>query len=238
MANEAGLRREARREDVRSEPAGAAAGAPEEQPARAASPPPSPEAPPPAAAPRRPRLGPRGPVGTMVRTTPHGVQVVRTRGHRWSDEAEELFLDSLALTCNAALAAEQVGFSGHAVYRRRRLDPLFAAKWNAAMQQGVARLQLLLVRGAEASLEGRAPDPESPLPPMSVADAIAIVRMFGEGGPEARRSRAWHARPRDLDEVRASILRKLDAIERADSAPAANDTAPDGADGEGGAAAA
>lgn len=193
---------------------------------------------------RRAKLSPRGPVGTSFRPGgPHGAQVVRTRGHRWSDEAEEIFLDALAVTCNAALAAGQAGFSAQTVYRRRRTDPAFAARWNEAMRQGVARIQLLLVRGAEAALEGRAPDAESPLPPMSVADAIAVVRMHGEGQGGARRHRDWHARPRDLDEVRASILRKLDAIERAEAGTAANDDAPAGppandAEGEAGAAAA
>jgi hypothetical protein len=187
-------------------------------------PPPSPRA----------RLTPRGPVGTLFRAAgPHGAQLVRTRGHRWSDEAEEIFLDALALTCNGAYAAEQAGFSANTVYRRRRKDPVFAAKWRDARQQGVARLDLLLIRAAEAALEGRAPDAESPFPKMSVADAIAIVRMYreeeGEGG---RRRREWHARPRELDEVRASILRKLDAIERA-AAPHAKGEAPEAEPPEG-----
>lgn len=167
------------------------------------------------ARPARPTLGPRGPVGTHLRGGAHGNQIVRTSGHRWSDEAEEIFLDALALTCNAALAAAQAGFSPNAVYRRRRNDPRFAERWQTARQQGVARLDLLLIRGAEAALEGRDPDCESPLPPMTVADAIAIVKMYGEKPDGERRHRDWQARPRELEEVRASILRKLEAVERA-----------------------
>lgn len=167
-----------------------------------------------AAAERRPKLSPKGPPGTGVRIGRAGPQVIRTRGHRWSEEAEEIFLDALSLTCNATFAAAQAGFSVNAVYKRRRSDARFAARWDQARQQGVARLDLLLIRGAEAALEGRTPDSESPLPPMTVADAIAIVRMYGEKPGGEPRRRDWTARPRELDEVKGSILSKLSALER------------------------
>lgn len=167
----------------------------------------------------RKKLAPRGPVGTTLRSGKLGVQIVRTRGHRWSDEAEEIFLDALALTCNASFAAEQAGFSDTTVFRRRRTDPRFAARWVEARQQSVARLDLYLLQGAEEVLSGKPHDPESPLPPMTVADAIAIVRMYSDRPEGDRRRRDWQARPRDLDEVKASILRKLSAIERARTDP-------------------
>lgn len=163
----------------------------------------------------RKKLAPRGPVGTTLRSGKLGVQIVRTSGHRWSDEAEEIFLDALALTCNAAFACAQAGFSENAVYKRRRSDPRFAARWFEARQQGVARLDLFLIRGAEEALSGKPHDSESPLPPMTVADAIAIVRMYGERPESERRHRDWQSRPRELDEIKASILKKLSAIERA-----------------------
>jgi hypothetical protein len=173
---------------------------------------------------------PRGPAGMVLRAGKAGQQIVRTQGHRWSDEAEEIFLDALALTGNAAFAADMAGFSVNAVYKRRRRDPGFAARWLHARQQCVARLDLLLIRSAEAALEGRQPDAEAPMPPVSVAEAIAIVKMYGERAGGERRHRDWQARPRELEEVRASILRKLEAIERASrgGAPlAANDDGGD-----------
>src|SRR4051812_28291089 len=174
---------------------------------------------------------PRGPAGIVLRAGRAGQQIVRTGGHRWSDEAEEIFLDALALTGNAAFAADMSGFSVNAVYNRRRRDSGFAARWLHARQQCVARLDLLLIRSAEAALEGRQPDAEAPLAPVSVAEAIAIVKMYGERVGGERRHRDWQARPRELEEVRASILRKLEAIERASRGgaplPANDDSAND-----------
>jgi hypothetical protein len=98
------------------------------------------------------------------------------------------------------------------VYKRRRRDPAFAQRWQAALEQGSERLNALLLQRAIEALEGFAPDPDTPIPEMTVKDARAILghhRREVEGGPRSRRQ--W-ARPRSLDEMRDSILRKLEAI--------------------------
>jgi hypothetical protein len=148
---------------------------------------------------------------------PCGTQIRQTQGHRWSEEAETVFLDQLAATCNVTLAGEACGFSHAALYRRRRNDPAFMQRWDAALAQGYAHLESLLVRRACDALEGVAPDPAAAvrIPEMTVRDALAILghhRRAIEGGPCSRRQ--W-ARPRSLDEMRASILRKLEVIEGA-----------------------
>ncbi len=166
---------------------------------------------------------PRGPAGRSVVLGPCGTQVRSTKGHRWSDEAETLFLDQLAATCNVKLAGDACGFSHAALYRRRRRDPGFMQRWDAALAQGYAHLESLLVRRAVDALEGVAPDPAAAVivPEVSVRDALAILghhRRAIEGGP--RSNREW-ARRRSLDEVRDSILSKLEAIESARRAEAA-----------------
>jgi hypothetical protein len=125
-----------------------------------------------------------------------------------------VFLDHLAATCNVMLSAKACGFSPQAVYRRRRIDPAFMARWDAALGQGYAHLEALMVQRAIEVFEGFAPDPEAParIPEVSVQDALILLghhRRKMEGGPRSRRE--W-ARPRSLDEVRDSILRKLEAI--------------------------
>jgi hypothetical protein len=164
--------------------------------------------------------GRTGPAGTCLRASgKDGPQIVRSGGRRWTDEAEEIFLDALAATCNVTAAAERTGFSKEAIYRRRRSDPAFAARWAEALAQGVARLDMLLVRTAEDYLEGRAPDPDSPFASMTVRDAIAILKLHKPGteGQPARYP-GWRGRPRTMDEMRASILAKFDAIERQERA--------------------
>jgi hypothetical protein len=152
------------------------------------------------------------PQGTGIRLGENGAHVFRSTGQRWSDEAEGVFLDHLAATCNVTAAAEACGFTVRAVYYRRRRDPGFAQRWQAALEIGSGRLGALLLQRAIEALEGFAPDPDTPIPTMSVKDALAILghhRREVEGGPRSRRQ--W-ARPRSLDEMADSIMRKLTAI--------------------------
>ena len=156
--------------------------------------------------------GGAGPRGTGILVGKDGPQVIRSSGHRWSDEAEAIFLDHLAATCNVTVAAEAAGFTCAAVYKRRRRDPAFAQRWQAALELGSARLNALLLQRAIEALEGFAPDPDTPIPTMTVKDALAILghhRREVEGGPRSRRQ--W-ARPRSLEELEESILRKLEAV--------------------------
>ena len=155
-----------------------------------------------------------GPAGTMLHSGRHGPQRVTTRGHRWSDEAETLFLDHLAATANVTASARACGFTTEALYVRRRKDPAFQKRWEVALAQGYAHIEALLVQRAIEALEGFAPDPDTPIiiRDMTVKDALILLghhRRTIEGGPRSRRQ--W-ARPRSLDEVRDSILRKLEAI--------------------------
>jgi hypothetical protein len=152
--------------------------------------------------------------GTTIARGRWGTQVVATRGRRWSDEAEAVFLDHLAATCNVKLSAKECGFSPQALYMRRRNDPAFMQRWDAALSHGYAHLEALMVQRAIEVFEGFAPDPDAPvrMPEVTVQDALILLghhRRKMEGGPKSRRE--W-ARPRSLDEVRDSILRKLEAI--------------------------
>ena len=144
----------------------------------------------------------------------YGIQIVATKGGRWSDEAEAIFFNQLAATCNVELSARACGFSAQAVYRRRRKDPVFHRRWEATIKQGYAALEMLLVRRAIEALEGFAPDPGAAVivPEVSVQDALAILghhRRMIEGGPRSRRQ--W-AKPKSLDEMNEEILKRLEAI--------------------------
>ena len=165
---------------------------------------------------RRPER-PTGPAGAILRSHgKDGPQLIRSRGDRWTEEAEQIFLDSLAASNNATWSAEQAGFSKEAIYRRARRDPVFAEKMAAARAQSAGRIDEALARRAEDFLEGRPPDPDSPIVDMTVQDAIAIVKLYqARRNPEGGvRRPAWPARPRSLEEMRDSILKKLSAIAR------------------------
>lgn len=166
---------------------------------------------------RRRRKDPAGPAGAILRAHgKDGPQLVRSAGHVWTEESEETFLDCLAASNNATWSAQQCGFSREAIYKRARRDPVFAEKMAAARAQSAGRIDEALARRAEDFLEGRPPDPQSPIVDMTVQDAIAIVKLYRAGqNPEGGGRRpAWPARPRSLAEVHQSILTKLSAIAR------------------------
>jgi hypothetical protein len=94
------------------------------------------------------------------------------------------------------------------------------------------RIEALLVQRAIEALEGFTPDPDTPIiiRDMTMKDALILLghhRRTIEGGPRSRRQ--W-ARPRTLDEVRGSILRKLEAIEGARRKEQESEPTGDGGD--------
>jgi hypothetical protein len=154
----------------------------------------------------------QAPPRTTIRGGKDGPQLVESTGARWSDAAEMRFLDSLAASCNVTLSAKAAGFSREAIYKRRRHDPAFAERWQAALEQGYARIEMLLVQRASDALEGFAPDPDAPLAVTSVKDALAILQLHRASVKGDGRAPGWRARPRSLDEMRESILAKLEAV--------------------------
>ena len=64
-----------------------------------------------------------------------------TRRRRFTAERKAIFLRHFAATCDATAAAAAAGVSESCVYEHRRTDPDFAAAWQAALEQGYARLE-------------------------------------------------------------------------------------------------
>lgn len=156
-----------------------------------------------------------GPRGRALRRGKDGPQIVDHQdGARITDEAVETFLGHLAATCNVTLAAQLTGFSKEAFYNRRDRDPVFFERWRRTIVASYGEIEEIVLRTAKDLLEGRTPPPGSPIRAMTMGDAIQILKLYraivtGEG-----KRAGWRPRPRSLDEVRDSILAKLEAIER------------------------
>ncbi len=167
------------------------------------------------------------PMGRGVRQDKNGkAQVIRATG-RWSQEAEARFLGELAATANVRAAAAAAGFSTTAIYKRRAAWPGFRAAWDAALDQGYARIEALLIAGACDALSGAGAVVGDAVPVVAVAamtvdqamNLLRLHRASARGGAPQRYDAK--AKPADLATVRASILRKVAAIERADARTAA-----------------
>lgn len=153
------------------------------------------------------------PAGSRLRADhKDGPQRIRSNGSKWSDRSEAIFLDHLAATCNVAWAAAQAGFSTMTPYYHRRKDASFAQRWDAALDHGYARLEIELVRTATDYLACVDIDPTTPIRPMTVKEAILILGMHRRRGGENGVRGRFKAVPPSLDQVRDSILLKLEKI--------------------------
>lgn len=68
------------------------------------------------------------------------------------------FLESLAESSNVAASARAAGVTGNAMYRERRRNEGFAARWHEALCEGFARLEAELLAEALVAPSGNVKD--------------------------------------------------------------------------------
>jgi hypothetical protein len=140
------------------------------------------------------------------------IQIARARLHQWTPRVEDRFLATLAATCNVKAACAEVGMTAASAYGHRERWPGFARRWAAAIREGYARIEAALMENGENLFSSPELPPEAPMPPMTVEQAIHILHMHRNEVKEiGGRPGRWR-RPRGLDEVRPSLLRKLAAV--------------------------
>lgn len=152
------------------------------------------------------------------------VQVRRARRKQWTPRTEARFLHALAATCNVRAAVREAETTFASAYRHRERWPDFARRWDAALEEGYDRLSTLIVANAGKVLGDPDMVPEVELTGMTFDTAIQALHLHrrqihgdGQGG----RARGWWRKPRTLDDMRASIIRKLECMARADEAEVA-----------------
>jgi len=125
------------------------------------------------------------------------IQIARARLKQWTPRIEDRFLATLAATCNVKAACAQVGMSKGSAYAHRKRWPAFAERWDEAIEDGYARVDGGLTASAIESLESRErgePPIERIVAPMSVDDAIRLVRLHERRAREAASRRAGRER--------------------------------------------
>jgi hypothetical protein len=162
---------------------------------------------------------------TLRPNSKDGPQHILVTGKRLSAKAKAAFLDHLAASCNVSWAAAQAGFTSKTFYNLRRKDAGFARSWEEALDDGRTRLRTELIGTAIDYVERLRSDAELPLKHMTVREAISLINRHGDANGATRRFRP---RERSLEEVRESILNKLEAIEALRLAEAAEKDAEPG----------
>lgn len=69
-------------------------------------------------------------------------KVRRTTAAAFAGARQDRFFEILSATSNVLLACATVGVSSHTVYKHRRTDPAFAARWNRALADAIADLKM------------------------------------------------------------------------------------------------
>lgn len=142
-------------------------------------------------------------------------QIARARVGQWTPRVERRFLAALSATCNVKAACAEVGLAHSSAYAHRKRWLAFAGAWDAAICEGYMRIEAALIERGCNVFSNLDEVPLGPIPTMSAAQAIHLLHMHkniarGIGG---RPGKSWRQRPRTLDEMRDSILRKLEAID-------------------------
>jgi hypothetical protein len=150
------------------------------------------------------------------------VQVARARLRQWTPRAEARFLTTLAATCNVKASCAEVGLSVPSAYNHRKRWQAFADRWDEAVEIGYARLEFALLEHACNMFSAPEVMPDAPMPPMRVDEAMQLLYMHrhqvhGIGGRPG-----LVAMPPTFEEVRPGILRKVEAIKRAETLDAAD----------------
>ena len=159
-------------------------------------------------------------------------QLATPRAGQWTVKTERVFLDVLSATANATAAARATGVSAAGAWVRRRHLPAFAQAWDEAVADGHARLEMLMMErgtsllGGEAFAPGggrRAPDDrerdehardEKGRDAFDPQIAMWLLKRRDQlRAGTSKMARSWERVP-DIEEVRESIMRKLDAMRR------------------------
>lgn len=148
------------------------------------------------------------------------LQLAAARPNDWSAEKETEFFVHLGATLNVTAAAKAAGFTSKTAWERRRADPAFARRWDAAMEEGSQRLELRLMElaardiGALAADDAGAAEARADARPLD-PDLAKWLLKWRDGAPvRARGGRPHGPRIPDLDGLHAEVLRRLEAMRR------------------------
>lgn len=146
------------------------------------------------------------------------LQKRRKRHHMFGKRRRAIFLEHLAATCNVQAAAAAAEVAVSTVYANRMRDAEFRADWQAALEQGYARLEAALIeraaRGAErAEIKGdkivEGPDaPEE----IDWEKGMELLRHHQRGLAGYNVPGRVVPKRVEIEQVTAKLIRKLKAL--------------------------
>ena len=153
------------------------------------------------------------------------VQIARARPRQWTPRVEERFLAALTATCNVKAACAEVGLTPASAYNHRNRWARFGERWDEALEIGYVQIEMGLIEQAGNLFSGEGPVDVEPIRAMTADHAIHLLHMHKHRVHGLGKRPGLRAREPDIEEVRAAILRKVDAMRRADKARLERDRA-------------
>lgn len=144
------------------------------------------------------------------------VQIARSRLKQWSPRVEERFLTALTATCNVRVACAEVGMTPASAYAHRGRWANFARRWDEAVETGYMQIEMGLIEAAGNLFSSDGPVETGPIRDMTADHAIHLLHMHKHQVHRLGKRPGLRARWPDIEEVRAHILRKVEAMERSD----------------------
>ena len=117
----------------------------------------------------------------------------------WSKAKERKFLQALLATCNVSEAVRQSGVPMTVVYRRRKMDAGFRARWNETLAGAYAQLELVLLERAFNGTEKtftRADGSEERTREYPNHIALRLLQMHRDTVVETESDKRRHGSPR------------------------------------------
>lgn len=147
------------------------------------------------------------------------LQKRRKRHNLFGKRRRAIFLEHLAATCNVQASAAAAEVAASTVYANRMRDADFRADWQAALEQGYARLEAALIERAMRG-EGRAAikgdkEVEGPDAPAEIdwEKGMELLRHH-QRGLAGKGPRGVPAAPQrvPIEQVTDKLIRKLRAL--------------------------
>jgi hypothetical protein len=178
-----------------------------------------------ASAPERLRARELKPLQTIHRSAAGRTQLRSARANQWNARDDKAFFARLEESGNVAASARAIGRNPNTAWRRRRECPAFARRFEAALADAEVRLEYALVdyanklidraAGAAGPHEENGGEERGTITPVEASFALQVVKWL-DGRKAGRRRGAQRYGPKQpgIAEVKAELLRKIEAIER------------------------
>ena len=143
-------------------------------------------------------------------------QLRKATGKNWTKAKEEIFLTTLAETCNVTRACAAAGVGVTSAYRRKKENAEFRGGWRAAISIGYQQLELMLLDRAFNGIEKLmkiSPGEFRTIREYSNQLGVALLKMHRDTAAEAE----FDPPEEEIEEVRERLIRKLQRIRQRDA---------------------